>query len=248
MQVFFIGTDGQLWDTYWDGEAWHERHAHGGELVGSPAACSWGPDRIDVFARGRDGTLQHRWYEPGRLAAVGVARRPDRRRSARLQLGSRPDRPLRAAAMLASCCTAGGTGAVVIRRSGLSCLIRRTSPSATLRGPSSPASANGRSRVHSPRHGARHPDPAATPPGRGAYRARPGAPSCRRAAAGEPGTLIWLDLQQPDSDDLALLTEKIGLHQLAREDIESGTSARSSTRTRSSTCWSPTRWSSHRTQ
>jgi magnesium transporter len=36
----------------------------------------------------------------------------------------------------------------------------------------------------------------------------------------EPGTLIWLDLQQPDSDDLALLTEKIGLHQLAREDLE----------------------------
>ena len=36
----------------------------------------------------------------------------------------------------------------------------------------------------------------------------------------EPGTLIWLDLQQPDSNDLALLTEKIGLHQLAREDLE----------------------------
>ena len=40
MQVFFIGDDGQLWDTYWDGVAWHERHAHGGDLVGSPAACS----------------------------------------------------------------------------------------------------------------------------------------------------------------------------------------------------------------
>jgi hypothetical protein len=32
--------------------------------VGSPAACSWGPDRIDVFARGADGGLWHRWYEP----------------------------------------------------------------------------------------------------------------------------------------------------------------------------------------
>ncbi|MGZ6299040.1 MAG: carbohydrate-binding protein, partial [Candidatus Limnocylindria bacterium] len=64
MQVFFIGTDGQLWDTYWDGAAWHERHPHGGELVGSAAACSWGPDRIDVFAQGRDGSLLHRWYEP----------------------------------------------------------------------------------------------------------------------------------------------------------------------------------------
>ena len=36
----------------------------------------------------------------------------------------------------------------------------------------------------------------------------------------EPGTLIWLDLPQPDSNDLALLTEKIGLHQLAREDLQ----------------------------
>mgnify|MGYP003342891330 CR=1 FL=1 len=57
MQVFAIRDDGQLWDTYWDGEAWHEWHAHGGELVGNPAACSWGADRIDVFARGRDGAL-----------------------------------------------------------------------------------------------------------------------------------------------------------------------------------------------
>ena len=36
----------------------------------------------------------------------------------------------------------------------------------------------------------------------------------------EPGTLVWLDLQQPDSNDLALLTKKIGLHELAREDLE----------------------------
>jgi hypothetical protein len=39
------------------------RHAQR-DLTGSPAACSWGADRIDVFARGRDGMLQHRWYEP----------------------------------------------------------------------------------------------------------------------------------------------------------------------------------------
>jgi magnesium transporter len=36
----------------------------------------------------------------------------------------------------------------------------------------------------------------------------------------EPGTLIWLDVQQPEPDDLALLAEKIGLHQLALEDLE----------------------------
>jgi magnesium transporter len=36
----------------------------------------------------------------------------------------------------------------------------------------------------------------------------------------EPGELVWLDLQQPDSNDLSLLTKKIGLHELAREDLE----------------------------
>ena len=36
----------------------------GGEPAGDPAACSWGADRIDLFARGRDGALWHCWYEP----------------------------------------------------------------------------------------------------------------------------------------------------------------------------------------
>ena len=33
-------------------------------MTGNPAACSWGADRIDVFARGQDGQLWHRWYVP----------------------------------------------------------------------------------------------------------------------------------------------------------------------------------------
>ena len=41
-----------------------------------------------------------------------------------------------------------------------------------------------------------------------------------RLLPAEPGTLVWLDLLQPGRDDLALLTEKIGLHQLALEDLE----------------------------
>ena len=36
----------------------------GGELSGNPAASSWGADRIDLFARGRDAALWHCWYEP----------------------------------------------------------------------------------------------------------------------------------------------------------------------------------------
>jgi hypothetical protein len=37
--------------------------------VGSPAVCSWGADRIDVFARSTDGTLMHQWYEPAGWSA-----------------------------------------------------------------------------------------------------------------------------------------------------------------------------------
>ena len=62
MEVFAVFADGQLWDRYWDGAAWHPWETLGGELVGPPAASSWGADRIDVFAPGRDGTLWHRWW------------------------------------------------------------------------------------------------------------------------------------------------------------------------------------------
>ena len=41
-----------------------DRQRNGGQLSGDPAACSWGADRIDLFARGVDGALWHCWYEP----------------------------------------------------------------------------------------------------------------------------------------------------------------------------------------
>jgi magnesium transporter len=34
----------------------------------------------------------------------------------------------------------------------------------------------------------------------------------------EPGTVVWLDLLQPSPDDLAVVTEEFGLHELAVED------------------------------
>jgi hypothetical protein len=34
-------------------------------LTSSPAAVSWGPGRIDVFVRGTDSALWHRWYQNG---------------------------------------------------------------------------------------------------------------------------------------------------------------------------------------
>jgi len=32
-------------------------------LTGPPAACSWGPERIDVFARGSSGDVLHKWWD-----------------------------------------------------------------------------------------------------------------------------------------------------------------------------------------
>ena len=37
----------------------------GGQLTSDPAAVSWGPGRIDVFARGTDFQPHHKWYDGG---------------------------------------------------------------------------------------------------------------------------------------------------------------------------------------
>src|SRR5439155_5944952 len=57
LEVVAVFDDGQLWDRYWDGKVWHAWESLGGELDpgGRPAASSWGADRLDVFAPGRDG-------------------------------------------------------------------------------------------------------------------------------------------------------------------------------------------------
>src|SRR5215204_963409 len=33
----------------------------GGRLTSAPAVCSWGPGRLDVFARGEGNSLLHKW-------------------------------------------------------------------------------------------------------------------------------------------------------------------------------------------
>ena len=57
MEVFAVMDDGELWNRYWDRTYWHQWESLGGELDPSatPAASSWGADRLDVFARGADG-------------------------------------------------------------------------------------------------------------------------------------------------------------------------------------------------
>jgi hypothetical protein len=48
-----------LGHDWWDGTRWNHETLDGG-LTTTPAAVSWGPNRIDVFALGGDGVLYHK--------------------------------------------------------------------------------------------------------------------------------------------------------------------------------------------
>jgi C1A family cysteine protease len=42
---------------------WHGWESLGGQLSSAPAAVSWGANRIDVFGRGTDNALWHKWWD-----------------------------------------------------------------------------------------------------------------------------------------------------------------------------------------
>jgi hypothetical protein len=71
-------TDGRIWCffhtgySYWPppgasvtGPHWRAWESLGGVLSSAPDVCSWAPGRLDLFARGTDEALWHRWYEAG---------------------------------------------------------------------------------------------------------------------------------------------------------------------------------------
>ncbi len=62
--MFVRGTDNQLWHKWYNGAwtAWEPLGSPPGGLASAPAAVSWAPGRIDVFAAGADGHLWHKWY------------------------------------------------------------------------------------------------------------------------------------------------------------------------------------------
>jgi len=63
MEVFAVMDDGELWNRYWDHTYWHPWESLGGELdpAATPASSSSSGNRLDVYARGRDGRTWHRW-------------------------------------------------------------------------------------------------------------------------------------------------------------------------------------------
>jgi murein DD-endopeptidase MepM/ murein hydrolase activator NlpD len=44
------------------GENWIRTESLGGAITSGPGVSSWGPGRLDIFARGPDNTLIHKWY------------------------------------------------------------------------------------------------------------------------------------------------------------------------------------------
>ena len=69
--VFARGEDNALWHKWFkffpdrNVFAWSEWESLGGALTSPPAAVSWGEGRIDVFVRGTDRALWHRWFTGG---------------------------------------------------------------------------------------------------------------------------------------------------------------------------------------
>jgi hypothetical protein len=62
--VFVRGTDNRLYQQAWNNttgwSGWTKMV--GGVVAGDPAAVSWSPGRIDVFARGTDNALRHKSF------------------------------------------------------------------------------------------------------------------------------------------------------------------------------------------
>jgi hypothetical protein len=73
IDVFIRGTDNGLWHKWWDGTRWNGWEGLGGILSSDPGGVSWGPPdrrvgpppapRIDVFVRGTDNALWHKWWD-----------------------------------------------------------------------------------------------------------------------------------------------------------------------------------------
>ena len=49
----------RLWHCWYEPAGWQAVGVARGQLASDPTACAWGPDRIDVFARGTSGDLIH---------------------------------------------------------------------------------------------------------------------------------------------------------------------------------------------
>lgn len=80
LSTFAVGTDNNLWQTTYDGQAWRGYVNLGGPIGSAPAAVSRGPGLVDVFMRGDDYALWTNSYDgvswSGWRSLGGVLRSP----------------------------------------------------------------------------------------------------------------------------------------------------------------------------
>ena len=71
--VYVRGNDNALWQRAYYDNQWHDwtRHNDGGTLASEPALSHRGPDYEQVFVRGVDAQVWHKWWVP-RLPSVDV--------------------------------------------------------------------------------------------------------------------------------------------------------------------------------
>src|ERR1043166_1981474 len=62
IDCFAAGTNGAMYQRYWNGSAWGGWTNLGGIITSPPSCVSWGPNRIDCFARGGDNAMYHRYW------------------------------------------------------------------------------------------------------------------------------------------------------------------------------------------
>ena len=65
LDAFVWGADNSIWHVWWNGMGWSGWESQGNPgvpIASSPAAVSWGPSHIDLFAVGADGNLSQKTY------------------------------------------------------------------------------------------------------------------------------------------------------------------------------------------
>ena len=64
LDIFGLGTDGQMYHKAWNGTEWQPSpttwDALGGEFTSAPAVASWGTGRLDIFGLGTDSQMYHK--------------------------------------------------------------------------------------------------------------------------------------------------------------------------------------------
>jgi hypothetical protein len=63
VDCFVRGTDGAMYDRFWNGLSWEAWAGFGRRILEEPHCVSWAPNRIDCFARGTDFAMYHLWWD-----------------------------------------------------------------------------------------------------------------------------------------------------------------------------------------